>query len=441
MPRYLKKNNIKKIALLVLALVVLVGIIAMLPPVRDRITTHLNNLKAQIYFALYPPEKVSFIPQDEVARVVQMTIQALTPTPSAIGSASSTNAPEIPEVTTAPKVAPTPLPASVNIKGIRYMDQHFGFNECAPTNLAMALSFWGWPGKAQDTSQYLKPYPQDKNVMPYEMVSYVQDKTDLAALVRWGGTAQLVKSLLAAGYPVVVEQGVTLPDMSTGKPSWMGHYLVVSGYDDAKKIFIVQDSYLPGGNNYHLSYDQMIGDWRSFDYVFLIVYPKDKQNDLFAALGNYADEASSDRIAGAIASNEISTFSGVNLFYAWYNRGTNLVQLQDYKGAAAAYDEAFTVYATLPQDNTRPYRMTWYQTGPYYAYYFTGRYQDVLNLANTTIKTTTQPYLEESYYWRAKAEVALGDHQAAAGDLQTSLKYHPGFSPSLDLMNQLGIKN
>jgi tetratricopeptide (TPR) repeat protein len=227
----------------------------------------------------------------------------------------------------------------------------------------------------------------------------------------------------------------------TGVFDWMGHYTVVSGYDNASQNFTVQDSYLSNGNNLQVPYDGLVSEWRSFDYVFLIVYPKDKQNDLFNVLGSYADEASSDRTAIQIASKEISNFSGVDQFYAWFNRGTSLVHLLDYKGAADAYDQAYTIYATLPKDKNLPFRMTWYQTGPYYAYYFTGRYQDVVQLATQTIGTTHEPYLEESFYWRAKAELALNDKQAATNDLNTSIKYHPGFSPSLDLMNQLGINN
>ena len=33
-------------------------------------------------------------------------------------------------------------------------------------------------------------------------------------------------------------------------------------------------------------------------------------------------------------------------------------------------------------------RMMWYQTGPYFAYYYSARYQDVINLANTTLNDT-----------------------------------------------------
>jgi len=440
MTRYSQKKSLKKIAWLVLVLVVLVGLIAILPPIRERISTHLNDLEAQIYFELHPPQKFSFVPQDQVARVVQLTIQALTPSPTSTVSTNRTPTPEAVKETSTPTVVPTPLPASVDLQGIRYMNQNFGQNECAPTNLAMELSFWGWAGAPQDPASYLKPYPDDKNVMPYEMADYVQNKTDFDAIVRWGGTPQLLKSLIASGYPVLIETGVIMRDM-TGVYDWMGHYTVVSGYDDASQEFIVQDSYLPNGKNLHLPYDELIGDWRSFDYVFLIVYPKDKQNDLFTVLGSYADEASSDRIAIDISSKEISTFSGVEQFYAWFNRGTSLVHLQDYKGAADAYDQAYTIYATLPKDKNLPFRMTWYQTGPYYAYYYTGRYQDVVQLATQTLATTNQPYLEESFYWRARAEIALGENQPAIDDLRKSLEYHPGFSPSLDLMNQLGITN
>ncbi len=62
------------------------------------------------------------------------------------------------------------------------------FNNCGPTNLAMALSFWGWQGDQRDTRRYLRPNLEvdDKNVMPSEMVAYVEQFTELAALTRAG---------------------------------------------------------------------------------------------------------------------------------------------------------------------------------------------------------------------------------------------------------------
>ena len=80
---------------------------------------------------------------------------------------------------------------------------------------------------------------------------------------------------------------------------------------------------------------------------------------------------------------------------------------KDYTRAAAAYDAAFANYAQIPE-KTRPWRMMWYQTGPYFAYYYTGRYQDVINLATQTLDAMSEPILEESFYWRARASFSSG---------------------------------
>lgn len=83
--------------------------------------------------------------------------------------------------------------------------------------------------------------------------------------------------------------------------------------------------------------------------------------------------------------------------------------------------------------------MMWYQTGPYWAYYYSGRYQDVIDLATTTLDAMSEPVLEESYYWRALAREALGDTKGAIKDLRSALKFHPSFEPSLTRLQQMGI--
>jgi tetratricopeptide (TPR) repeat protein len=84
--------------------------------------------------------------------------------------------------------------------------------------------------------------------------------------------------------------------------------------------------------------------------------------------------------------------------------------------------------------------MVWYQTGPYWAYYYTGRYQDVIDLATKTLDAMSEPVLEESYYWRALARGALGDTKGAIKDLRSSLQYHAGFEPALTQLQELGQK-
>jgi len=97
------------------------------------------------------------------------------------------------------------------------------------------------------------------------------------------------------------------------------------------------------------------------------------------------DDEYSYRDAAQRASTDIYALAGRDQFFAWFNRGTTLMQLQDYAGAAEAYDQAFALYPTIPEKE-RPWRIMWYQTGPYWAYYYTGRYQDVINLSTTTLE-------------------------------------------------------
>jgi Peptidase_C39 like family len=428
----MKRRNYFLIALIV---IVLGAIVLSLPPVNERLVYHINLWKTQLFYALNPPQDAVFVPKGQVATAVQKTLDTFTSTPvteSTVKPAANT---ATPGPTEPPTAIPTPLPPAVALKGVRYIDQHGALNYCAPANLAMELSYWGWGGTREDTGKYLKPFPEDFNVMPYEMVNYIHDQTKLQVVLRNGGTLNLLKSLISAGYPVLIEKGVTFRDLS-GTVSWMGHYNVLTGYDDAAQEMIVQDSYIQP--NYKVKYDQLIQEWRSFNYVFLVVYTPDKEADLMKLLGDYAGEDKSNQIAAQTASNESVSLTGDDQFYAYFNRGTSLTDLQDYNGAASAYDQAFQAYASLPKDNNLPYRIMWYETGPYFAYYYTGRYQDVINLATTTLDAVKEPYLEESYYWRAKAEDAVGDQTKGIADLCLAIKYHAGFTPAMDELTNIG---
>jgi tetratricopeptide (TPR) repeat protein len=302
----------------------------------------------------------------------------------------------------------------------------------------MALSFWGWRGNRDVVGPVLKPDDKDKNVMPYEMVAYIEEYTDLKVAYRVGGDLDLLKRFLAAGFPVLVEKGTYLRDL-TGVVSWMGHYQVITGYDEAGGYFITQDSFIKP--DHEVSYEEMIKNWRSFNYTYLIIYSPDREADVMALLGPDADETTNDQNAALKASNEVFGLSGIDQYFAWFNRGTNLVELQDYAGAAQAYDEAFKVYPTIPEAD-RPWRMLWYQTGPYWAYFYSQRYYDTLYLADGTLNAMqSEKNLEESYYWRGMAKAALGDAAGAIEDFKTSLKYHPGFEPAMYQLRLLGVEN
>ena len=83
--------------------------------------------------------------------------------------------------------------------------------------------------------------------------------------------------------------------------------------------------------------------------------------------------------------------------------------------------------------------MLWYQTGPYEAYYLTGRYQDVINLVNQTLSFLGSPILEESLYWRGLAREGLGDLEGAAADLIKAAEINPTSTDVLEQLDRLGV--
>lgn len=423
-----------------------------LPPVHSRLESRLELLRTRIVYFFRPPSEAVFQPSGESPLTVETAVgtaraeMLLTLTPASTPTVQVGPTPE-------PTITPTPLPPAVSLPGVVYVDQHNRWNYCGPANLAMGLKFWGWSGDRDDIARVIKPGSpdpkksfierglSDKNVMPYEMIYFVNEHTEYRALYRHGGTVELVKRLIAAGFPVIAEKGYYERDY-TGKIDWLGHYLFTTGYDDSKNGFIVQDAYLKPGKDLLNEYDDYLDGWRSFNYLFIVVYPVEREAELIALLGPWADTQWAAQHALEIAEQEIRTLSGNNRFFAWFNKGTSHVVLQQYADAAVAYDQAFREYAAWDTSlGNRPFRMMWYQTGPYFAYYYTGRYQDVVNLANTTLnETISTPTLEESLLWRGRAYYMLGNTPAAIADYRAALQVHANWGPAIQALQDLGVQ-
>jgi len=425
--------------LLLIPLLILISVlIYQLPFVRDRLSWRIEDLKTRIIYALNPPDEVIFQP---VGGTPLATPLPDTPLPALDGPT--------PTPDSEPLITSTPLTESVILDGVIYVDQHERWNYCGPANLSMALNYWGWPGDRDDIARVVKPGINDpdlsfiqqgrldKNVMPSEMINFVAEYTDFNIVARFGGDLELLKLFIANGFPVMVEKGYYEEDY-TGKVAWLGHYLFTTGYDDAAGEFVVQDAYLLPGKNMRVDYQTYLVGWRSFDYLFMVIYPPDQQTQVLSLLGEWADPTWSYNHALEIAEQEIQTQTGVNAFFAWFNKGTSLVKMEHYLEAAEAFDQAYQIYEGLvDNDATRPYRITWYQTWPYMAYYFSGRYQDVINLANFTLDTIAEPTLEETLYWRGLAHYALGNKAQAKSDLYQSVWLNPNFEAGLLQISQL----
>jgi tetratricopeptide (TPR) repeat protein len=396
-----------------------------------------------------PPDEAVFRPEEQqqldiaVTAMIQTLQATLTPQ-------SSVSLPVTPTPQTGPTAKPTitstPLPVTAMLKDVKYEHQHGRLNYCGPANFSMALTYWGWDGNRDVIGKAVKPVDKDKNVMPYELQEYIMDHVPgMTSVVRYGGDLETLKRLVAAGYPVVVEKGIYELDVN-GKYGWMGHYAFVTGYDDMQDLIIYQDTYQPAGSepgeNRKINIPTFIEGWRAFNYVFVVVYPVEKESEVLALLGPLADDEQAARLALMVAQSEAQTLADIDQYFAWFNVGTSHIALFQYADAAIAYDYAFNLYANLDvEDSVRPYRMMWYQTGPYKAYYYTNRFADVINLATTTLNDTiSEPVLEESLYWRGQAYYMAGKTDLAVKDYRDALKVHPQWIPATQALQDLGFQ-
>ena len=431
--------------LLITFFIFLIGITTyQLPPVKSRLEWRIANWRAQIWRTIFPPEEAVFIPSGgesppeqgtEIALRVTATLRALTPSPTTtpISNRLETTLQSPTQTSTltltpTPTLTPTAILSSVILTGFRH--EYEQWNNCGPATLGMQLSYWGWVGDQRNTAIFLKPNARDKNVSPHELVAYVDTQTEWKALYRVGGNLDLLKQLVAAGFPTIVEKTLDL----VGVDGWIGHYALISGYDDAKEHFITQDSYIQA--DFPEPYEKLVKAWQSFNYTFVVVYPPEREAELFAILGPLADPYTQHQISLEIAEQQIAGSSGVPLYFAWFNKGSSLIGLEDYAGAAAAYDTAFSVYVQLPQEE-RPWRMVWYQHGPYKAYFETGRYQDVINLANNLLFYMGEQTVEETFYWRGLSKEKLGDIQGALADMQQAVNLNSNYGEALEELRRL----
>jgi tetratricopeptide (TPR) repeat protein len=393
-------------------------------------------MRTEIHYLLNPPDQVALVPEHLVAEAVQATLAALaqspTPTPSSQPSATpehtSTVILDTPTPTFTPAPSATPLPAAVRLTGIRHEWQ--SFNNCGPANLAMMLSYWGWQGNQTVTKAALRPHPDDANVMPDEMAAYVEANADLRALIRTGGSVDLLKRLVAAGFPVLIEIGHHPDD-----DWWMGHYVVVSGYDDYYAALITQDSLIVP--DMPRPYDELNGRWwRDFNHLYLVVYPPERQDELLYLLGSDADPFENARLTLVAAEAEIPHLTGRDLFFALFNRGAGLLALGQPHEAAEVFDTAFAVYGVL-EDKQRPWRLLWYRTEAFQAYYEAGRFSSTVDLTTAALSMLSKRGLEESHYWRGISYAALGDRERAVGDLQAALTLRPGYPEAEEALRKI----
>jgi len=297
----------------------------------------------------------------------------------------------------------------------------------------MGLSFFDLALRQEQIASTLKPNPEDRNVSPHEIADYVNNETDLSAINRVNGDLETLKQFVANGYPVIVELGLDPP----GEYRWMGwygHYLLVVAYDDASEEFWVYDSWFgtsevpvenADADGRQVSYGELDNYWRQFTRNYIVLFRPSQESDVERIIGLDIDDSIMRNRALTVAQYELE--SEPDNAFLWFNLGMIYNELEDYERSAAAFDQA--------REIGLPWRMLWYQFGPYEAYYNVERYDDILILADVTLMD--RPYFEESYYYKGLALAALGDEREARSNLEQAAAFNPNFVPAQAALDQL----
>jgi len=383
-------------------LFVLAVLIYQIPYVRSRLSWRLE------VFQIYARNVMD--PLGPAPTPLPYTPRPVTPTIAEKNTPPSQRIPTLTATATFP-----PPPAQASIKSPQYEKQTP--NNCGPATLSMALHMYGWQGKQSDISDLIKPVTGDRNVNPEELRYYVRTQAGwLNMEYRVGGTIELLKRLIAANYPVMIETVTSLNPQDALGPTddlWAAHYLLLTGYDDAAGEFTIQDSY--HGPDLKLPYSKLKQDWEAFNDLYIVMYFPQFEDEMKSLLGSNWDPDQNRQ--NTLASTQAATESNPTDAFAWFNYGSNLVYFERYEDASLAYDRA--------REIGLPLRMFRYQFGPFLAYFHSGRNDDLLTLAKYALDVTQMS--EEAWLWYGYGLYRKGDNAGALKAWQRAESVNPKF--------------
>jgi len=306
-----------------------------------------------------------------------------------------------------------PPASQVQLEGLNHQWQTW--NNCGPATVTTNMSYFGRPETQVEAARFLKPNPDDKNVSPHELAAYART-TGMGAIVRQGGTVEQIKQFLSNNLPVLAETWLVHDG------DGLGHYRLITGYNDATGQFNTFDSL--NGPDYKVGYQQFDADWRVFNRLYVILFPPEQAEVVSNIIGQNLDDNA--MYTQLVARAQAAVEANPNDAIAHFNKGDALTRLGRYEEAVAAFDQARQIGLH--------WRRLWYQFTPFEAYYAVGRYQDVLDLSEATIKGTSG--LEEAYYYQGLSLHATGQPGAIEA-FENAITHNPNFRPAQQALNLL----
>ncbi|MFH1601941.1 MAG: C39 family peptidase [Candidatus Shapirobacteria bacterium] len=283
------------------------------------------------------------------------------------------------------------------------------FNNCGPATLSMILSWYDISASQEELGQKMRPFQNsqgdndDKTIFATEFV-YWAKQYGLQALERPNGDLNLLKKFIANNIPVVVKTWLN-PNED------IGHFRLVRGFDENKKVIIQDDSYQ--GRDKEIPYYDFLSLWQPFNYNYILVYPLSEESKITAILDSEAKEKTAweNALSRAEKENKLDPENP----YPVFNIATSAYHLGDYQKSVLAFEQV---------ENKLPRRMLWYQIEPIIAYFYLENYDRVFEITNQILNNGNRAF-SELYLIRAEIYEKLGNAEKAKEELELALKYNP----------------
>lgn len=408
----MSKKSFGIILLLLVAAILVSWVVYQIPAVNNRLYWRVDIALTYLRGVFNPVEAIPTSNPTPAGQAQAISFTA-TPTPSTAPTETTSEivipteiSTDIPSPTPLPTATPLPELVELEAKGWEQQD----WNNCGPAALSGYLHFYGWEGDQFDISNLIKPVRQDRNVNIEELAHFSRNYAGwLHTQYRVGGDLELIKEFVAIGIPVMIEASFYFDgEYWPNDDLWAAHYLLITGYDEAASTFTVQDTYR--GPNRKLTYATVDEYWQPFNRLYMLIYLPHQEETVKSILG-LAWDVDINR-QQALEAAEVEIAANPEDAYAWFNKGTNLLYFERYEEAAEAYDQARNI--GLPQ------RMLRYQFGPFFAYFHSGRNDDLLTLTGYALQRT--PNSEEALLWHGWGLYRQGDINGAVADFNAALE-------------------
>lgn len=342
-----------------------------------------------------------------------------TPAATATAIPPSPTPEEPPSPTPSPTSTPSPTPALTPARESALLQpmvhEYQKLNNCGPIATEMVLSYYGIVKSQFEVAAAIRPHMDDKAVFPQDIIRYVR-QYNLAGVVRVNGSADLLKSLVSNGIPVITET-LLKPDDD------IGHYRVVRGYDDQEGVFILGDPYY--GAEVRMTYAEFDQVWRAYNRRYIPIYQPESELVVRQILGDDYDEQANFRGALAVAQNVAAANPGD--VQTLLNVGESYFGLEEYRQATAVWEQARALGV--------PFRTLWYISWPATAYNKLGEYDKVIALTNEVFAQS--PVAPELLYEQGVAYLGLGNRERAKELFQLALSYDPNVDRAQEELDSL----